>query len=1685
MAANQPPRRPSWRDKVESTAAAPLSKGGRAWQTQKPVASLGKTRWSRRTRLVMASVFFLALTGALIWVATLLRPPRPASLVLLGASYDDNLALPHNLQGWQGLEDLAQLTNRPESNSWLAWLGSGAINLLHRDDRLTSTTDWTKGWDDFKEQTIIVFVSLHGGVDGKGPFLFLDDRTGRKRLRLEQLLDHLDAGKLHDKNKLLILDATQAQSNWPAGQLHNDFVRLLKDLHKRRTADGSDANLYILCASDTGQRSWASEDWQQTIFGHFVTEGLKGGADKNGDSRVSAGELYHYVHDQVKQWARDNRDALQEPVLLGDEKSAEAVELVKIETSYDEPSREDTRGASVNLGGLDAVWKHYEELRGRTPSPILYAPHIWRQYQDTLLRYEQVVRAGDPTKKAASLKESLSGLEGEIAKAGRLPLVSAGNAIPLAAGFGQEPSWPEAELRELHVDDLWKNLIAKEQSAETWKKIKAWADSRSEPEKRLFRVHLISQMLTDLLDRPVAKGDLKRAHDALNLLGDDGRLRPIETHYLAMLWRDLSSPDVAPETLRLALRTRALAERAALGIPALGDPGYQPLEGKQGSGEGGARRSSYSDAVFPWIRNKVDAADKERWLGENLLFASGTDYRNEAQTHFTAAKALYEAALVEASVLQAAYQTRDTILAELPYYSEWLVRQRVLGESDIQRTEQLVNSVEQLWNEIHDLTSDLARPKPEGLAVAFPPGKRDLAERTSGLLKRFQEIQESFSRTCRELDRDARLQRVWQKTEDALLAPFIPADQRLHLLRNSRSISARLNASQSKNEGTAPPGDPVAESLEAGRREGRVAVALLGQRRLTEPEYVKLLDLITRPSAGQAAAPLNEAGERLEGHYDRLREETAKAINTANSNPNVEEAAVQAALADRYARSLNGAAASLMKNDPFGPGEAHHRLDLYLWVYWQINRTVDDHWFAESIAPEAQPYYLAAAELFLQDARELAKVHDEPLNKQRLTALDKLKEERCKRTALTVRLRGKAPVFMTSERQNIAWDVKADPGLPPGDPVFWLDVQGQVKPPADAVASGRKPPPNGREGLLTYLLESPIRADQAEMSASRRPLEGTAALRGRFRGQILDNATNVRIQLVPDTVVHRYPESNTAGIAVRASEEVQQGVLSVVMDASASMGVDDGKPWSRDKKCKYHDATQALRAVLRKLPRGTKVNVWVLGGGYDRERRETPIHPLRDELIAWNPENPRQLENLIDEVEEVKPEGASPIADAMVRALKKDLLPGVGIKTLLVLTDGDDNESREKNNIPDFLQREFGGKSVFVNMVFFQVSDEEKAIADRQFGKLDEILPGRGRVWFEKKAKDLPSRLEEALIPKVRLLQNGRSVPGVPSQGYRVSFDEDKDLRWSGELRPSTYEALVYNSFRQDVGLTAGDRLLILLHRKQAQITYERALFANEANNRRKPQRKDGDWLAGVLQNGYFPTDGSLRLLLTLEDMANRQPPEGDLLKQSKPGFRWIELRARGGSFRTGLRWANDEYLPAPAWRINMTDWPLQEGNAPAAADLEVWWTRDPYPPSHGILDHAPGKQVEEVRVDDQTITVESAYVAERIITQAPNSRVKKPCLILRITHDSKKPIWARLVGHTGGEEHDFFREPGQYTAVFWGISEAKAKKFTVDLTSLEKFKQGARNHVRFDDLPPPAPGDQGPGRVVLEKSGD
>src|SRR5262249_12299904 len=155
------------------------------------------------------------------------------------------------------------------------------------------------------------------------PFLFFDDPRGSKRLPVGRLLDNIEqTPALRDVPKLLLFDATQLTASWPRGVLRNDFVAELRTLLEQRRTAKKDRDLWVLCASAEGQKSWPAAVYGRTAFAHFVIEGLRGAADgvfdPNGrgrTGRVTLRELEVYVKRNVAEWARREHHALQDPVL--------------------------------------------------------------------------------------------------------------------------------------------------------------------------------------------------------------------------------------------------------------------------------------------------------------------------------------------------------------------------------------------------------------------------------------------------------------------------------------------------------------------------------------------------------------------------------------------------------------------------------------------------------------------------------------------------------------------------------------------------------------------------------------------------------------------------------------------------------------------------------------------------------------------------------------------------------------------------------------------------------------------------------------------------------------------------------------------------------------------------------------------------------------------------------------------------------------------------------------------------------------------------------------------------------------------------------------------------------------------------------------------------------------------------
>jgi len=418
MASDDYPSRPimrTWRP--EAAPKEEVVVGGPRWRRDQDGAKRVPFRKSRYFRTGVLGLLALVFIALLIWVSSWLSPPRPACLVLIGAGYEENLAVPANVYGRKSMTDLADLTRAGTKGSFILRAG---LFRLHRDPlELRRDSVWDNDIDAFAEKTIIIYFALNGGCDAQGPYL-LPDNAGlgtepNNRLRVKAILERLK-GLPREKNKLLIFDATQCSAWWPLGMLHNDFVRGLTQLDEQiKEVPG----LVVLSSADVDQRSWGSDDWKRTIFAHYLTEGLAGAADVKKVGRIDTLDLHQYIRQNVERWTRINRQALQTPLLLPagaeGQQRARGMNLTMTQGDYQPPDPTQLPTFSSPPELLQA-WNDYRRLSEQVPAPAVYSPHLWRQYQATLLRYEQLLLAGDSAT-AGAMAGQLRSLERQIQQA--------------------------------------------------------------------------------------------------------------------------------------------------------------------------------------------------------------------------------------------------------------------------------------------------------------------------------------------------------------------------------------------------------------------------------------------------------------------------------------------------------------------------------------------------------------------------------------------------------------------------------------------------------------------------------------------------------------------------------------------------------------------------------------------------------------------------------------------------------------------------------------------------------------------------------------------------------------------------------------------------------------------------------------------------------------------------------------------------------------------------------------------------------------------------------------------------------------------------------------------------------------------------------------------------------------------
>ncbi len=1533
-----------------------------------------------------------------------------------------------------------------------------------------------------------------GVLTKRAHYLLLDDAQAKdesSRLRVTAILDRI--AQLPDEQlKILIFDCTAIDANWNLGVLENEFARSLQSCETRIA---NIPNLVVLCASSPDEQGWDCGLWRRTVFGHFLLKGLQGNVnDTNHDGRIDVWDLYAGTRDATERWAMANRAARQTPLMLPQGKlgfrRARAIDLV--------PAVHDPSSHGVPVTGhleipqeVVQAWKTHERLANQVPSPATYSPIAWRQYRDLLIRYEQL-RLADNQTAAARVRQRMQQCQLQIERNTTCDIASiqnslamftalASDTLPIASSLSTNSTLTSATTADPHksLETLWNAPPA--QRLKKWDNIRNAAGSGETSLSRL-RMNLQHLIIQRVIEDPAA--NLQHGADLIQLLDDPLHPRPAESHFLVMLARDLPPSrwdDRRRDLVRLALQTRLLAERTAWGLR---DVGY-----------------AYPERVVPRITKLVEAADKQRRQGEDLLLGDPNDY-GRSEHHFREAQRQMRVAARQAAARAGAMEVHDRVVADLWYYARSIARRRpdLRDNRNLQQT-RLVG-LERICRGTHQLEAIL-----QSLPAAGDQQNVDvtpLVTQTQSLANDVAQLQQALQESWQLLTSSDSPQ-AWCDLTDALLIPQRQSSLRVKLLSGLIHNQERLaaDATERMSHPLQITSKQQAESAKwSAQAEGRMALATLGQARYetlsrgATPTYAELQHRLQVFGVEERWwQSVTTAGLAIGNAWQAIPQEMNKHAEAADKVDR-QEALPLLATASKWSRVVPGAYPLSLKREPAQVAR-HARLQTLL--QWQAGRAYDDHWYGED--PAAEPYYRRVAQIYLDDIPVL--------NERWKTA----KEITGKLTAVGgLQFTATGQLDMTSQ-PVVNVPVQLAPTtpakIPPGFPVIWFEAGTSLA--LDSHSQHRiawpwQPAAKTQPAMCEISSPALQQAERAPL-ANQRTSDTSLALHGRYRGQIISQTVPVRLHLAPELANAQYGPPTRASLAVRAGAPIQQrygegsGSVAVVLDCTGSMGPPEGQPFTAHTK--YTEATSALGRVLAQLPQGTTLSVWVFGQAIGPSKTvaapEATIRRILDP-ITWNPRDPEQLRDLMMRIEypALEPWNESPIVRAILAA-KQDLAGKPGFKTIVVVTDGMDNRvqhDKEINpqgkHVPTLLRDAFDKSGIELNIIGFRMQAEEAAQGAAQFKVVRSLSPP-GQFCTVSESESLAEALDTALRQQLRYWIDPLRTPGA-RQSIPVAMDVSEtgtnDQWYPGGLAPGNYLVALNaaNKIETPIALNRGDRLLLQLLQTNSGLKLQNVVYGQE-DFPWKPFAISQGWRATLLQNQYLP-DTSLRMLLGLE---TNGISSGSTLSVGRPVQSWIELTTDQSSDQLPpFQWCRSWGYPIATWNIAAPSWPNSDAQHLARPKIRMWWSMgDNVSPDavlrrgsefHSLSDLA-GRQI---ATGQGNIMIESTSVEDHFVQVGSNLRQVRKCLVIRLRHTPSQTIWVRPVGlENVGQEHRFYRKIGQYTGLFWPVTpdSVHAALQRLELVTLDSFQQSAAqrgNLIELEKLPPPDPGDVGPRPIEM-----
>ena len=220
------------------------------------------------------------------------------ALVIANTDYEDNGLAQLTAPG-RDAEDFAAVLKDQDICAF------DQVNILL--NQLSSTV--TEAVHEFFDQKrpddlLVMYFSGHGVRDEFGSLYFAVKNTIRSRLHSTAIRsDYIREAMERSRSKRLVLILECCNSG--AFSYGSRSSSALGERMRTGEAFGFGGNgcRIILAATDSTQYAWEGNmvigDTQNSLFTHFLINGLKGEADYDGDGKVSVDDLYDYAYEQV------------------------------------------------------------------------------------------------------------------------------------------------------------------------------------------------------------------------------------------------------------------------------------------------------------------------------------------------------------------------------------------------------------------------------------------------------------------------------------------------------------------------------------------------------------------------------------------------------------------------------------------------------------------------------------------------------------------------------------------------------------------------------------------------------------------------------------------------------------------------------------------------------------------------------------------------------------------------------------------------------------------------------------------------------------------------------------------------------------------------------------------------------------------------------------------------------------------------------------------------------------------------------------------------------------------------------------------------------------------------------------------------------------------------------------------